>query len=134
MTTHMKQSAKKMGVWMNNSIAHLMEFSSNPTATTTICAQFSQQEKEKDTEQNNSLQFNRQQHQQLAYFTKLGEAIKQYESVILFGPTYAKITLFNMLKANYLFSKIKIDVRQTEEMTENQQHDFVQAHFASITG
>jgi hypothetical protein len=72
---------------------------------------------------------NKEQHQQSEYYKKIGEIIKDYKEVILFGPTEAKTELFNILKADHLFENIKIEIKQTDKMTENQQHAFVKNHF-----
>ena len=66
----------------------------------------------------------------MEFYKKLGEVIRKYEEVILFGPTNAKVELYNLLKADHLFSKVKIEVQQTDKMTENQQHAFVKHHFS----
>lgn len=56
--------------------------------------------------------------------------VKNYKEVLLFGPTDAKTELFNTLKSDHHFDKVKIDVKQSDKLTENQQHAFVQEHFA----
>ena len=37
---------------------------------------------------------NKEQHEQSDYYKKLGETIKNYTEVLLFGPTDAKVELF----------------------------------------
>ncbi|MEI9909275.1 MAG: hypothetical protein WDO71_06225 [Bacteroidota bacterium] len=74
---------------------------------------------------------NKEQHQQSEYYRKLGEVIRNYEAVILFGPTSAKAELLNLLKADNRFTKIKIEIRQTDKMTENQQYAFVREYFST---
>ena len=73
---------------------------------------------------------NKEQHLNLEYYKKLGEIIRKYEEVVLFGPTSAKVELYNMLQADHLFSKVKIEVQQADKMTENQQHAFVKNYFS----
>ena len=73
---------------------------------------------------------NKEQHQQSDYYKQLGEIIKNYTEVILFGPTDAKVELFNILKADHHFAKIKIEFQQADKMTENQQHAFVKEYFS----
>ena len=75
---------------------------------------------------------NKEQYQQSEYYKKLREAIKNYEAVILFGPTDAKVELFTTLKADHHFEKIKIEIKQTDKMTENQQHAFVREYFSRL--
>ena len=72
---------------------------------------------------------NKEQHQQSEYYKNLGDKIINYEEVILFGPTDAKVELFNILKADHRFENIKIVVKPADKMTENQQHAFVRDHF-----
>ena len=73
---------------------------------------------------------NKEQHEQSEYYKSIGEIIKNYDDVIIFGPTDAKTELFNLLKADHRFAKIKIEIKQADKMTENQQHAFVKEYFS----
>jgi hypothetical protein len=125
----MTTSTKKLGIWMDHSMANLMEFTTDPIQTKTIHSDTSQHGKNSDFGKNENLKHNKEQHLQSGYYKKLGEAIKNYGEVILFGPTNAKAELLNSLAENQHFMKIKIEVKQTDRMTENQQHAFVKEHF-----
>ena len=72
---------------------------------------------------------NKEQHEQLAYYKAIAAVIKNYEEVLLFGPTDAKTELFNLLKADHHFDKINIETKHADKMTENQQHAFVKEYF-----
>jgi hypothetical protein len=122
--------AKNLGIWMDHSNAHLMEFTTDPIETITIASKFTHEAKEQSLGKSEHVMHNKEQHQQSDYYKKLGETIKNYEEVILFGPTNAKVELFNILRADHLFEKIKIEVMQADKMTENQQHTFVREHFS----
>jgi hypothetical protein len=121
--------AKHLGIWMDHSVAHLMEFTPDPIETKDIELDFTHQEKEHSLSQNESMMHNKEQHKQLEYYKKLGEIIKNYEDVIIFGPTDAKVELLNVLRADNLFVKIKIEIQHADKMTENQQHAFVKNYF-----
>ena len=56
----------------------------------------------------------------------------KYEHVLLFGPTEAKVELLNSLVKKQGLSKTKIEVKQTDKMTENQQHAFVRKYFGVV--
>lgn len=122
--------AKKLGIWMDHSEAHLMEFTEDPIATKTINSDFTHQDKENSLERSETQMHNREQHQHATYYKKLGEIIRNYNSVILFGPTDAKVELSNLLKEDHRFAKIQIAVHQSDKMTENQQHAFVKNYFS----
>lgn len=123
-------NAKNLGIWMDHSTAHLMEFTTPTIETKTIESKFTHDEKANSLEKSENLMHNKEQHQQSEYYKRLGEVIKKYEEVILFGPTSAKAELHNILKADHNFAKIKIEVKQTDKMTENQQHAFVKEYFS----
>jgi hypothetical protein len=119
----MTTTIKKLGIWMDHSMANLMEFTTDPIQTKTIHSDTSHHRKNSDFGKNENLMHNKEQHLQADYYKKLGEVIKNYGEVILFGPT-------NSLAENQHFSKVRIEVKQTDKMTENQQHAFVKEHFA----
>ena len=121
---------KKLGIYMDHSSAHLMEFSPDDIEGQLITSKFTHGEKEHSLSKSENLMHNKEQHEQSEYYKKLGDAIRNYEDVILFGPTEAKTELFNLLKVNHLFEKIKIEVLAADKMTENQQHAFVKTHFS----
>ncbi len=123
-------NAKYAGIWMDHSNAHLTEFTTDQFETKSIHSEFTHREKEKSLGKSEQLMHNKEQHEQTAYFKKLGEVIKNYEEVILFGPTDAKTELMHILKKDHHFEKIKIEVHTTDKMTDNQQHAFVKEHFA----
>jgi ADP-heptose:LPS heptosyltransferase len=128
MTNAMK-TQKRLGIWMDHSTAHLMEFTVDPIETTTLELSLTHQEKEESLGRSEKLMHNKEQHQQADYYKKLGEMIRNYGEVVLFGPTDAKVELFNRLSADHRFAKIKIDIQQTDKMTENQQHAFVKEFY-----
>jgi len=124
-------TAKNLGIWMDHSTAHLMEFTSNPIQTKTIESKFTHLVKEQSLKKSENLMHNKEQHEQSEYYKELGEVIRNYEGVILFGPTDAKLELLNVLRADHRFAKIKIETKQADKMTENQQHAFVREFFSA---
>jgi hypothetical protein len=122
--------AKCLGICMNHANAHLMELTDDPFKTITINSEFTHGVKEESLGKSEVLMHNKEQHEQAAYYKHLGKIIFNYESVLLFGPTQAKTELFNVLRADHHFDKIKIEVKQTDKMTTNQAHAFVQDYFS----
>jgi len=122
--------SKRLGIWMDHSNAHLMEFTSDPIKTTNIDSKFTHEEKVLAQDKSEGLMHHKEQQEQSAYYKRLGETISHYDEVLLFGPTDAKVELFNILKADHLFNHIKINVKQADKMTEHQQHAFVKENFS----
>jgi len=115
---------------MDHQTAHLMEFTIDPIQTTTIDSKFTHEEKEQTLSRSENLMHIKEQHEQAAYYKELGELIREYDEVILFGPTDAKVELFNFLRKDHCFSTVQIEIEQADKMTVNQQHAFVKAHFS----
>ena len=126
------KKTRLLGIWMDHSSAHLMVLSDDQINTTIIESTFTHQEKEKISRKGESHMHNKEQQQQNAFYKKLGNAIKQYTDVLLFGPTNAKVELLNTLKEDHVFDNIKINVIDSDKLTENQQYAFVNNYFENL--
>ena len=114
---------------MDHASAHVMELA-DPIVTSIVESASTHEEKQFTLQKGESMMHNKSQQQLGEYYKKLGGVIKDYDEVLLFGPTNAKVELLNILKADNHFSKIKIETRQTDKMTENQEHAFVKEYFS----
>lgn len=124
-------AVKNLGIWMDHASANLMEYTKDdPMETQTIVSAFTHDAKEGTLVKSENGMHNKEQHQQSDFYKKLGNAIKNYDAVVLFGPTSAKAELHNLLKADHHFDNIKIEVQQTDKMTEHQQHAYVKEYFS----
>jgi nucleoside diphosphate kinase len=123
-------NANKIGIWMDHSNAHLIEYTTDPIETTTLASDFTHAVKEDTIKKSERLMHHKEQHEQANYYKQLGEIIRNYEDVILFGPTDAKVELFNILRADHNFEKVEIKVHNSDKLTENQQHAFVKDYFS----
>ncbi len=123
-------TSKRVGIWMDHANAHVMEFTTGAIKTNTISSKFTHEEKEQSLGKSEDLMHHKEQHEQSDYYKKIGDVIKNYTDVILFGPTEAKSELLNVLRASHHFEKIKIETKQADKMTDKQQHAFVKNYFS----
>jgi hypothetical protein len=123
------KKTKSLGIWMDHSNAFLMSLTNDKIVTNRIVSEFTHQDKVDGLNKSENLMHNKEQHQQSSYFKKIGEAIREYQDVVLFGPTDAKNQLFNSLKDDHLFENIHFELKNTDNMTETQRHDFVREYF-----
>lgn len=110
---------------MDHSQAHLMEYKSESENEVTILSKPSHH-----PHSEMGMQHQQQQHQ-LAFFKKLAESIKSFDELLLFGPTEAKTELFHALRKNHHFDHVKIEVRNSDKLTEPQQFAFVKKFFST---
>jgi cell fate (sporulation/competence/biofilm development) regulator YmcA (YheA/YmcA/DUF963 family) len=119
----------KIGIWMDHSLANLMDYSVNPMQTKTIECNFTHEDKEEALKRSESIMHNKKQNELSEYYKEIAKIIKQYDEVLIFGPTDAKIELYNTIKDDQAYAKIKIEIKPTGKMTENQQYAFVKTYF-----
>ncbi len=124
------KTTKHIGIWMDHASAHLMELVNGPIETKMIGAEFTHHDKDETIEKSEKEMHQKENHETSAYYKTIGKAILEFDDVLLFGPTSAKTELFNLLRADHHFDKIKIETKQTDKMTENQEHAFVRDHFS----
>ncbi len=120
----------KLGIWMDHSNAHLIEFNKEPSLLKTISSNFDNDDKEFALSKSESLMHNKRQQEQKAYYKELEDAIIHYEEVLLFGPTNAKTELLNILMVDHRFDNTKIEAKTADKMTGNEQNAFVKKHFS----
>lgn len=125
----MEHLTKKVGVWMDHSIAHLMEFSKEHFEIKTIESKFTQKQKLSSARQEEHNLHSKEKEEQRKYFKKIMKVIAKYNEIILFGPTDAKEELFNIVATDNRFQNSKVLVKQTEKMTPNQKEAFVKGYF-----
>ena len=121
--------ARKLGIWMDHANAHLMEFNSDPERSNTVVSKFTHDEKDHDSGESEKLMHNKENHDQSDYYKKIANAIRNYDDILLFGPTDAKAELYNLMKDDHHFSKIRIAVKPADKMNSTQQYAFAKEYF-----
>mgnify|MGYP003834090183 FL=1 len=126
------KTTKKLGIWMDYSTANLIEYKLDSYEIKSINSGFLDQEKNEVLDNSESL-INKNENQQLSnYFRRIGEQIKEYNELVLFGSTNAKIELHAILKEEEPFQNIKIEIKNTDKMTDNQKKYFVKSYFSEV--
>ncbi|MBK7681786.1 MAG: hypothetical protein KA347_01175 [Bacteroidia bacterium] len=120
---------KYLGIWMDHRSANIMEYKIDAIETNIIDSKFTKEEKSESLGKSENIMHNKEQQKQSEFYQNLGAIIRNYDEVLLFGPTDAKLELFNILRADTHFEKVNIKIEQADKMTENQQHSFVKKHF-----
>ena len=123
------ENIKQLGIWMDHSNAYLMELKNDVIVTNKVFSGLKNHDAEFNFYKGEKLIHKKEQHLQLSYYRKIGEVIKKYQAVVLFGPTDAKSELLNLVKTDHLFEGIKIEVINSGKMTEDQMQIFIREYF-----
>ncbi|HRB71858.1 MAG TPA: hypothetical protein PK776_08410 [Flavobacterium sp.] len=128
------KTTKNLGIWMDHSEAYLLKFDTNSGNTRIISFPTASPHPEKQhlLKKREKRVHNIEQQKTLSYYKKLGATIIHYQNVILFGATDAKTELFHFLRSDHHFDAIKIDIQDTDKMTENQREAFVKDYFSRL--
>ena len=118
---------KYLGIRMDHSVAHFVEYTKHSTPIDNEDVTLTQEEKNTGGSEN-TIQ-NKENQKQGEFYKKLADEIKNYDEVLLFGPTNAKAELHNILKEDHHFDNIKISAESADHLSHNQQVAFVKAHF-----
>jgi stalled ribosome rescue protein Dom34 len=127
---HPHKVEKRLGIYLDHAQADLVEYTNGTNESKLIESKFTHEQKEHDLNKSEKLMHNQQDHDQSEYYKAIADVIRNYDEVILFGPTEAKAELHNKLNADHLFSKIKIVVKSSDKLNETQIHTFVREYFA----
>ncbi len=113
---------------MDHSDAHVMKVDAEMKRRH-IESNFGKDDKGETLGRSENVMHNKEHGHHIAYYKALGEIIKDYDEVLIFGPTDAKKELHNYLAADSHFAKVKFDVQPADYMTEHEEHAFVRKHY-----
>lgn len=117
---------------MDHASARLMEYHTGKMDTEVITSSFTHDDKISTLNKSEHIMHNKEQHEQAGYYEAIAKTLLNYDEVLLFGPTTAKQELYNTLKENHLYAKIRFDIKDSDKLTEFQQYTFVRTHFDPV--
>ncbi|WP_310556910.1 hypothetical protein [Flavobacterium sp.] len=123
------KTTKRIAVYMDHFMANLIEYNDTAKEVKTIKSDFNHFEKEKILQKGESHLHNKEQDMQNEFYKKIIDEILKYNEVLLFGFTTAKTELMNILNDDNNFRSVKITIKNTDELTKNQQISFVNECF-----
>ena len=118
-----------MGIWMDHFNAYLLESTNGLIIERIIGSEFTEQEKESSLDKGEKFMNHKEHQMQQKYYKRLSDSIKDFDEILLFGPTEAKSELFNLLKADHFFDEKKIELKNADKMTAGEMHHFVKGYF-----
>ena len=122
------KNIKQLAICMDHSSALIMELINNIIISTE-----SEFESSTKIENEDNHESGHEVHQtKSTYFKKISDIIRDYDEVLLFGPTDAKNSLYNLIKEDHNFENISIEIKTTDKMTENQMFAYVKDYFKAV--
>lgn len=122
------EKIKNLAVWMDHSSAELIDLNEE-SKNSLIKSKFTFDAKEEALQRSENLMHNKEQQLHEAYYKEIADKILDYNHVLLFGPTNAKVELHNYLKKDLHFKDVKIKIEESDKITDNEKHAFVKKYF-----
>jgi stalled ribosome rescue protein Dom34 len=123
--------SKQLGIFLDHASANLLSLDGALISKSTINSKFTQQVKVDSLSKGENLMHDKEQQQQKQYYHTIADFIKNYNDVLVFGPTDAKLELVNILKNDNHFLNIRIIVKTTDKLDDSQQDIYVRNHFST---
>lgn len=122
---------EKLGIWMDHAEAHLVAFSIDKNDIRII--RCDHESMDNSAERHSEKQANNKKRNiQDAFYKKIWSQVRDYEELLLFGPTDAKTEFFNQIRTSHANDGVKISLRNTGKMSHDEMRDFVYKHFKPI--
>lgn len=126
------KAKKRVGIWMDHTNAHIMEYAVENYHINTLESNLGKADKQEALTHGESLLHHKEQQADQAYYKALIDIIKNYDDVILFGPSNAKTQLHNLIKTMPYLNHIKVATQPAEKMSDKQMHAFVTHYFQTV--
>ena len=123
------KTISQLGIYLDHSVAIFLELKDDAILHSSISSGFTRDDKELALRKSENLMHNKENQEQSHYYKNISNTIRNFQEVLLFGPTDAKSELFNLLKTNHFFNKKNIVVKGTDKMYESQMDEFVREYF-----
>ena len=121
-------TVNRLAIWMDHSDAHVMKVDAEMKRRH-ITSNFSKDDKAQTLAKSENIMHNKEHGLHVAFYKVLGDIIKDYDEVLIFGPTNAKKELHNLLADDSHFDAIKFEVFPADYMTEHEEQAFVRRHY-----
>ncbi len=105
------KKTNELGIWMDFSVAYLIEFTTNPFVIHTVVREFSMEEKNVSLSNKNESISSTKTSVLNKCYNEIGQIIIKYNEIVLFGPPDAKMLFFDFLSEDEQFWKLKVEIK-----------------------
>ena len=126
------KATRKVGIWLDHTTARVIEYNTEELKATTLKSDLIGLDNQDSLQYSESLLHNKENQRLKAFYKSIIAIIKDYDEILLFGPTGAKVELFNLIREEHKYDHLKIETKSTEKMTPPEEHAFVVNHFKTV--
>jgi stalled ribosome rescue protein Dom34 len=126
------KATKKVGIWLDHTTARVIEYNTEELKATTVKSDLKGLDNQEGVQHSESLLHHKENQHLKDYYKNLITILKDYDEILLFGPTTAKTELYNLIREEHKYDHLKIDTKATVKMSPPEEHAFVVNHFKTV--
>ena len=117
---------------MDHSVARLMEYTDEEYKVITVDSNINGLDNQDGLQHSESLLHNKENQAKRVYYKSIIDSLKNYDEIVLFGPSTAKTELYNMIREDHRYDKLKIETKPANKMSYDEQHIFIKDYFSKL--
>lgn len=126
------KATKKIGIWLDHTTARVIEHTSEIPQVQTLKSDLQGLDDQDRAQHSESLLHHKENQHLKAFYKEIIAIVKEYDEILLFGPTSAKTELFNLIREEHKYDHLKIETRPAVKMTPPEEQAFVNEHFKTL--
>jgi len=126
------KTPSRLGIWMDHSVARLMEYTDEEYKVITVDSNINGLDNQDGLQHSESLLHNKENQAKRVYYKSIIDSLKNYDEIVLFGPSTAKTELYNMIREDHRYDKLKIETKPANKMSYDEQHIFIKDYFSKL--
>ncbi|MGL2967027.1 hypothetical protein [Flavobacterium sp. XGLA_31] len=126
------KATKRLGVWLDHSVARLMEYSVENHQVKTLESDIKGLDHQEGVQHSESLLHHKENQNIKAFYKDIIAVLQNYDEIVLFGPTSAKTELYNLIREDHKYDHLKIETKPADKMSPAEEHAFVVHHFKTV--
>ncbi|TBX68721.1 hypothetical protein EZL74_07965 [Flavobacterium silvisoli] len=126
------KATKRVGVWMDHATARVMEYHTEEQRIKLVTADHKGLDNQEGLQHSESLLHHKENQSIKAFYKDILNILKDYDEIVLFGPTEAKNELYNLIREEHKYDHLKIATLPADKMSYEEQHDFVVHYFKTL--
>lgn len=117
---------------MDHYTARIIDLTNGESTVRIVQSDFTREERSESNGKGEKHMHNKEQREQQVYFRKLADALRNFEWILLFGPTNAKTEFLHFIRNDHQYDAVRIETEQADNMTDNQLVAFVKDYFSNV--
>ena len=126
------KATKKVGIWLDHTTARVIEYNTEELKATTVKSDLKGLDNQEGVQHSERLLHHKENQHLKDYYKNLITILKEYDEILLFGPTTAKTELYNLIREEHKYDHLKIETKTSVKMSPPEEHAFVVNHFKTV--